>query len=315
MTEEGAMTLSISEDLAGIRNSAQSVSRRRLLRNLLTFYVPATIIAAVMLFPLFWMISLALKTNPQIFTYPPKLVEFPLQWQHFVDIWTDSRMNVALQTWNTFVYATVRTFLQLLFSSMAAFVLARYHFPGRNLIFYLVLATVMIPHEVMLVPLYIMVKSVPLFGGNDLFGNGGTGWLDSYAGLILPGIISGYSIFFLRQFFLTLPKELEEAARIDGCSEFGIYWRVALPMSIPALTTLGMFSFQYAWSDYTWPLVTSSSEGSRTLQLGLAIFSSQDGTDWAMLMTAAVISTLPLVALFVLLQRFIVNGISFGVGK
>lgn len=309
------MTLSISEDLAGIRNSAQSVSRRRLLRNLLTFYIPATIIAAVMLFPLFWMISLALKTNPQIFTYPPKLVEFPLQWRHFVDIWTDSRMNVALQTWNTFVYATVRTFLQLLFSSMAAFVLARYHFPGRNLIFYLVLATVMIPHEVMLVPLYIMVKSVPLFGGNDLFGNGGTGWLDSYAGLILPGIISGYSIFFLRQFFLTLPKELEEAARIDGCSEFGIYWRVALPMSIPALTTLGMFSFQYAWSDYTWPLVTSSSEGSRTLQLGLAIFSSQDGTDWAMLMTAAVISTLPLVALFVLLQRFIVNGISFGVGK
>lgn len=309
------MTLSISEDLAGIRNSARSVSRRRLLRNLLTFYIPATIIAAVMLFPLFWMISLALKTNPQIFTYPPKLVEFPLQWQHFVDIWTDSRMNVALQTWNTFVYATVRTFLQLLFSSMAAFVLARYHFPGRNLIFYLVLATVMIPHEVMLVPLYIMVKSVPLFGGNDLFGNGGTGWLDSYAGLILPGIISGYSIFFLRQFFLTLPKELEEAARIDGCSEFGIYWRVALPMSIPALTTLGMFSFQYAWSDYTWPLVTSSSEGSRTLQLGLAIFSSQDGTDWAMLMTAAVISTLPLVALFVLLQRFIVNGISFGVGK
>lgn len=309
------MTLSISEDLAGIRNSARSVSRRRLLRNLLTFYIPATVIAAVMLFPLFWMISLALKTNPQIFTYPPKLVEFPLQWQHFIDIWTDSRMNVALQTWNTFVYATVRTFLQLLFSSMAAFVLARYHFPGRNLIFYLVLATVMIPHEVMLVPLYIMVKSVPLSGGNDFFGNGGTGWLDSYAGLILPGIISGYSIFFLRQFFLTLPKELEEAARIDGCSEFGIYWRVALPMSIPALTTLGMFSFQFAWSDYTWPLVTSSSEGSRTLQLGLAIFSSQDGTDWAMLMTAAVISTLPLVALFVLLQRFIVNGISFGVGK
>jgi len=309
------MTLSVSNELTIVRNNARGVSRRRLMRNLLTFYIPATIVAAVMLFPLFWMISLALKTNPQIFTYPPKLIEFPLQWQHFVDIWVDRRMNIALQTWNTLVYATVRTFLQLLLSSMAAFVLARYHFSGRNLIFYLVLATVMIPHEVMLVPLYIMVKSVPLFGGNDLFGNGGTGWLDSYAGLILPGIISGYSIFFLRQFFLTLPKELEEAARIDGCSEFGIYWRVALPMSIPALTTLGMFSFQFAWSDYTWPLVTSSSEGSRTLQLGLAIFSSQDGTDWSMLMTAAVISTLPLIAMFVLLQRFIVNGISFGVGK
>lgn len=309
------MTLLMSDSLLEVRNSARQVARRRLIRSLLTFYIPATIIAIVMLFPLFWMLSLALKTNAQIFTYPPKLIEFPIQWNHFVDIWTDSRMNIALQTWNTLVYATVRTFLQLLLSSMAAFVLARYHFPGRNLIFYLVLATVMIPHEVMLVPLYIMVKSVPFAGGNDLFGAGGTGWLDSYAGLILPGIISGYSIFFLRQFFLTLPKELEEAARIDGCSEFGIYWRVALPMSIPALTTLGMFSFQFAWSDYTWPLVTSSSEESRTLQLGLAIFSTYEGTDWAMLMTAAVISTLPLIALFVLFQRFIVNGISFGVGK
>ena len=309
------MTLLMSEPLPEVRNDAAQVSRRRLTRNLLTFYIPATIVAAVMLFPLFWMVSLALKTNSQIFTYPPKLVEFPLLWNHFVDIWTDGRMNIGLQTWNTLVYATVRTFLQLLLSSMAAFVLARYHFPGRNAIFYLILATVMIPHEVMLVPLYIMVKSVPLAGGNDIFGAGGTGWLDTYAGLILPGIVSGYSIFFLRQFFLSLPKELEEAARIDGCTAFGIYWRVALPMSIPALTTLGMFSFQFAWSDYTWPLVTSSSEGSRTLQLGLAIFSTYEGTDWAMLMTAAVISTLPLIAMFVLLQRFIVNGISFGVGK
>ncbi len=296
-------------------HSRRAVAYRRWVRNALTFYLPATVIAIVMAFPLYWMIALSLKTNAQIFTYPPRLVEFPLLWQHYVDIWSDPRMDIRLQTWNTFVYATVRTFLQLMFSSMAAYVLARYRFPYRNTIFYLILATVMIPHEVMLVPLYIMVKSVPFAGGNDWLGAGGTGWLDTKAGLILPGIISGYSIFFLRQFFMTLPKELEEAARIDGCSEFGIYWRVALPMSIPALTTLGIFSFQYAWSDYTWPLVISSSPESRTLQLGLAIFSSHDGTDWAMLMTGAVISTLPLIALFVLLQRFIVTGISFGVGK
>lgn len=305
----------LSEDQVAERHSERAVATRRLLRNLLTFYLPATIIAIVMLFPLFWMVSVSLKTNTQIFTYPPKLLDWPMQWQHFADIWTDQRMQIGLQAWNTLVYATVRTFLQLLFSSMAAFILARYHFPGRNLVFYLILATVMIPHEVMLVPLYLMVKSVPLAGGNDLFGVGGKGWLDSYAGLILPGIISGYSIFFLRQFFLTLPKELEEAARIDGCSEFGIYWRVALPMSLPALTALGIFSFQFAWSDYTWPLVISSSVESRTLQLGLAIFSSHDGTDWSMLMTAAVISTLPLIALFILLQRFIVTGVNFGVGK
>ena len=171
--------------------------------------------------------------------------------KHYVDIWTDPRMDIRLQAWSTFVYATARTFLQLLFSSMAAYVLARYRFPYRNTIFYLILATVMIPHEVMLVPLHIMVKSGPFAGGNDWLGAGGTSWLDTKAGLILPGIISDYSIFFLRQFFMTLTKELEEAARIDGCSEFGIWRRVALPMSIPALTTLGIFSFQYAWSDYT----------------------------------------------------------------
>ncbi|EAR52113.1 putative binding protein dependent transport protein [Oceanicola granulosus HTCC2516] len=295
--------------------TVRSVKLRRWMNNALGFYLPATIIALVMAFPLFWMLSLALKTNSQIFSYPPRLLETPLRWEHFVEIWSDPRMNIGIQTWNTLVYATVRTFMQVLLSAMAAFVLARYHFRGRNMIFYLVLATVMIPHEVMLVPLYLMVKAVPLAGGNDIWGTGGSGWLDTKAGLILPGILSGYSIFFLRQFFLTIPREVEEAARIDGCSEFAIFWRIAIPMSLPALTALGIFSFQFAWSDYTWPLVISTSEESRTLQLGLAMFSSHDGTDWAMLLTGAAISTLPLIALFVLLQRFIVTGINFGVGK
>jgi multiple sugar transport system permease protein len=297
------------------RYTARAVARRRLVRNLITFYLPATIIAIVMLFPLFWMVSLALRTNAQIFNYPPQLVEFPLQWQHFAQIWNDPEIRMGINTWNTFVYATVRTFLQLLLCSMAAYVLARYHFPFRNLIFYLVLATVMIPHEVMLIPLYLMVKGVPFAGGNDWLGLGGTGWLNTLQGLILPEVVSGYAIFFLRQFFLTLPREVEEAARIDGCSEFGIYWRIALPMSIPALTTLGLFAFQFGWSDYTWPLIITTNENARTLQLGLAILSSNDGTDWSMVMTGAVLSTLPLVALFMLLQRFIVTGINFGVGK
>ncbi|MCR6636472.1 carbohydrate ABC transporter permease [Devosia sp.] len=290
-------------------------SRRKLLRAVLTFYLPATIIAVLMLFPLFWMVSVSLRTNSQIFTYPPAIVVWPPRWENYVDIWNDPRMQMGLQTWNTLIYATVRTFLQLIFSAMAAFILARFHFPGRNLVFYLVLATVMIPDEVMMVPLFLMVKSVPLAGGNDLFGAGGTGWLDTFYGLILPGVISGYSIFFLRQFFLTLPKELEEAARIDGCSELGIFWRVALPMCTPALIALGIFSFQAAWSDFTWPLIISGSPGTRTIQLGLGLMATTDGTDWSMLLTGAVLSTLPLIALFVLLQRFIVTGVNFGVGK
>ncbi len=287
----------------------------RLFRDWLGFYLPATVIAALMLFPFFWMLSIALRPEPDVYAYPPHLVPQHFQWDNFVRIWSDPRMKMGLLFWNTLVYATVRTFLQLLLSSMAAFVLARYRFPGRDVIFFVILATVMIPHEVLVIPLFVMIKHMPLAGGNDWLGLGGTGWLDSFKGLILPGIVSGYSIFFLRQFFLTLPSELEDAARIDGASEFGIYWRITLPMAIPALTTLGVFSFQFAWSDFMWPLIITNTDHIKTIQLGLAVLQSSEGTEWSLLMTGAVIATLPLIALFVLLQRFISTGISFGVGR
>jgi multiple sugar transport system permease protein len=274
-----------------------------------------TAIALVMLFPFLWMLSVALRPEPDVYAYPPQLVPRVFAWDNFLHVWTDPRMRVGLAFWNTLVYATVRTFLQLLLSSMAAFVLARYEFPFRNTIFFLVLATVMIPHEVMIIPLFIIIRHIPWFGGNDWSGEGGTGWLNSFPGLILPGIVSGYSIFFLRQFFLNQAHELEDAARIDGCTEFGVYWRICLPTAIPALATLGMFSFQFAWSDFIWPLVISNGDRIRTLQLALATLGGADGTQWSLLMAGAVVATLPLLALFVLLQRFIMRGISFGAGK
>ena len=284
-------------------------------RDVLGFYLPATIIALVVLFPFLWMLSVALRPEADVYAYPPHLIPRVLAWRNFLRVWTEPSMQIGLQFWNTLVYATVRTFLQLLLSSMAAFVLARYTLPFRNAIFFIVLATVMIPHEVMIIPLFIMVRHIPLAGGNDLFGRGGTGWLNSFPGLILPGIVSGYSIFFLRQFFLTQAPELEDAARIDGCTELGVYWRICLPTAIPALTTLGVFSFQFAWSDFIWPLIITNGDRIKTLQVGLAVLSSADGTQWSLLMASAVIATLPLLALFVLLQRLIVTGISFGVGK
>jgi multiple sugar transport system permease protein len=198
---------------------------------------------------------------------------------------------------------------------MAAFVLARYRFRFRQTVFFLVLATVMVPHEVLVIPLFLMIKHVPLMGGNGWLGTGGTGWLNSFPGLILPGVVSGYSIFFLRQFFLHQSAELEDAARIDGCGEFGLYWRICLPTAIPALTALGVFSFQFAWSDFIWPLIITNGNRIKTLQLGLAILSSNDGTQWSLLMAGSMVATLPLLALFVLLQRFLVKGVSFGIGK
>jgi multiple sugar transport system permease protein len=279
------------------------------------FYLPASVIGIVMVFPFLWMLSIAVRPESDVFVFPPQILPRHFAWANFIAIWDDPRMRLGLQFWNTLIYATVRTFLQLILSSMAAFVLARYRFPGRNAIFLLVLATVMIPHEVLIIPLFLLIKHVPLAGGNDWAGAGGTGWLDSFPGLILPGIVSGYSIFFLRQFFLNQSRDLEDAGRIDGCNEFGIYWRICLPTAVPALTTLGVFSFQFAWSDFIWPLVITNSDHIKTLQVGLATLSSSDGTQWSLLMAGAVIATLPLLCLFVLLQRFIVRGISFSVGK
>lgn len=289
--------------------------RRWLLRDVLGFYLPAAIIALVILFPFLWMVSIALRPESDVYAYPPHLFPRVWRWDNLIRVWSDPVMKAGLHFWNTLVYATTRTFLQLLLSSMAAFVLARYEFPYRNAIFFVVLATVMIPHEVMIVPLFILIHRIPLAGGNDIFGQGGTGWLNSFPGLILPGIVSGYSIFFLRQFFLHQSRELEDAARIDGCTEFGVYWRICLPTAIPALTALGVFSFQFAWSDFIWPLIISNGDRIATLQLSLAVLSSADGTQWSLLMATALVATLPLLALFVLLQRFIVTGISFGVGK
>lgn len=279
------------------------------------FYASATVLALLMVFPFLWMLTIAIRPEPLVYTYPPTLVPERFAWNNFVEVWNDPRMRIGLYFWNTLVYATVRTFLQLLLASMAAFVLARYRFRGRGVIFLLILATVMIPDQVKMVPLFIMLKHVPFAGGNDWLGAGGTGWLDSFPGLILPGVVSGYAIFFLRQFFLNQPSELEDAARVDGCSEVGIYWRILLPMTVPALVALGIFSFQFAWSDFLWPLIITSSERVKTLQLGLAMFSTADGTEWSLLMAGAMISTLPLLALFGLLQRFIVTGVNFGVGK
>lgn len=288
---------------------------RRKIWGKILFYTTAGFLALLVVFPIFWMISISLRPEIEAFVYPPTIFPNTIRWQNFVDVWTHPQMQTGLYFWNTTIYATVRTFLQLLLSSMAAFVLARYYFRGRDTIFAAILATIMIPSIVAMVPLFIMLKHMPLAGGNSLMGLGGTGWLNSFYGLILPGVVSGYSIFFLRQFFLTVSTELEDAARVDGCSEFDVYWRIVLPMSMPALVALGIFSFHFAWSDFEWPLIITQGEGIKTLQLGLAVFNSFDRPEWSLMMAGSVIATIPMLLLFMLLQRFIVSGINFGVGK
>jgi multiple sugar transport system permease protein len=198
----------------------------------------------------------------------------------------------------------------LFFNSLAAYVFAKRRFPGRDAIFLVFLATMMIPGQVTLIPNYLVLKHIPLFGGNDISGQGGHGWLDSYYGLILPGAVSAFGIFLLRQFMLSIPDELLDAARIDGASEFAIYWRIILPLSGPALAASAIFTFTAAWEDFFWPLIIISSEDKYTAPLGLALFVVKNRTAWDVLMAGSVIATLPMIIVFMVFQRKFIQGIS-----
>jgi multiple sugar transport system permease protein len=174
----------------------------------------------------------------------------------------------------------------------------------------LALATMMIPGQVTLIPNYVILKHIPFFGGNDALGNGGHGWLDSYWGLIVPQAATAFGIFLLRQYMKSIPDDLLDAARVDGGSEFRIYWQVVMPLCRPALAALGIFTFTYVWDDFFWPLVIISSEELRTLPLGLALFVVKNRTAWDLLMAGSVVTTIPVLIVFLLFQRHFIRGIA-----
>jgi multiple sugar transport system permease protein len=211
---------------------------------------------------------------------------------------------------NCGLVATSVTVLQLFFNSLSAYVFAKRKFPGRDAIFLLFLATMMIPGQVTLVPNYLVLKHIPLFNGNDIMGNGGHGWLDSYYGLILPGTVSAFGIFLLRQYMMSIPDDLLDAARIDGASEFRIFWSVVLPLCTPALAATAIFTFQGAWEDFLWPLIIINDPDHYTAPLGLALFVQKNKTSWNLLFAGSVIATLPMIVVFMIFQRRFIQGIA-----
>ena len=202
------------------------------------------------------------------------------------------------------------TIAQLFTSSLAAYTFAKRRFPGRDFLFVAILGTMMIPGQVTIIPNYVILKHIPFFGGNDWLGAGGSGWLDSYWGLILPQGVSAFGIFMLRQYIKTIPDDLLDAARVDGASEFRIYAQIVMPLCRPALAALAIFTFAYHWDDFYWPLVIVSSEELRTLPLGLALFVVRNRTVWDLLMAGSVIATVPVLVVFLLFQRHFIRGIA-----
>ena len=222
-----------------------------------------------------------------------QLREWPPQ-RNYVDAVVYGHIDRFLA--NSFVYAVIITAVGLFFNTIAAYAFARMRFPGRDILFATLLATMMIPHAVLLVPQFLVVRSL--------------GLVDHPLGVVLPGFAGAFGIFLLRQFFLNIPEDLESAARIDGCGRWGILWRILVPLSKPALITLGLFSFMGAWNAFEWPLVVLSNEEYYPLTVGLSLFRDQNTQDWPRVLAASVMGSFPLICLFYAVQRFLVGGIS-----
>lgn len=274
------------------RRRPHYTSTRTILRWLTT--IAGIVIALAMLLPIIWMAFTAFKPEADIVTFPPTLWPREFTLQHFIDVW--NRIPFAHLYLNTIVFAGSVTVISLFLDSMAAYALARLEFRGRNVVLVLVLILLMLPFQVTLIPLYDMLN--------------GIGLTNSLPGMIIPRVTNAFGIFFLRQFFLSLPKDLEEAARVDGAGEWRIYWRVIMPLAKPALLTLGLFHFQYNWNDLLWPLIMSSDLDNATLPAGLALFMGQHVVEYGLLMAGSLLALLPVVIFFLVIQRSFVAGIA-----
>lgn len=248
-------------------------------------------IALLMLFPLLWLLSTSLKSPTEnIFQFPPQLLPSQPTFNNFVRVWQTNPFGRYL--FNSTLIAVLTVGLNLLFCALAAYPLARLEFRGREIIFTAIVTTIMIPFQIVMIPLYILTVQL--------------GMKNSYLGIIFPAIASAFGIFLLRQAFQGVPKELEEAARIDGCSEFGIWWNVMIPAIRPALVTLAIFVFIGSWSDFLWPLIVIDKPEFYTLPLGVAMLAGTFSLDWRLIAAGSIISIAPILVLFLFLQRYIV---------
>ena len=254
-------------------------------------------VGALLLAPFAWLLSTALKhESADLFVYPPQWIPDPIVFSNFSKAW--DILPFPLYIFNTFFIAISTVLLTLSLCSMTGYALARLQFPRRRAVLFAVLATTMVPFQVLLIPLFIVTLRL--------------GLVDSYAGVILPVAVNAFGIFLMRQAFSTLPRDLEDAARIDGCGDFTIYARIMMPLVKPALATLAAFTFVAQWNDFLWPLVVLKSREYYTLQLGLASLQGVFGVNWRYISAASIIALAPTIVFFLLTQRFFTRGLATG---
>ena len=251
-------------------------------------------LAAVMLVPFLWMISASLKLNKDVFTYPVKWIPEKLEWSNYSKIWKEIPLLLFFK--NSAKLTIIITAIQVFTSSFAAYAFAKLHFKGRDLLFILYICTIAVPWQVYMVPQYIMVGKMSL--------------TDSHLGMIMMQSFTAMGVFLMRQFYTSIPDELCEAARIDGLTEYGIYFRVVLPLAKGGIATLIISSFVTVWNDFMGPLIYLSSLEKKTLQLGLRMFISQYSSEYNLIMAASIVSLIPVFVMFAALQKFFTEGIA-----
>ncbi|MER5894525.1 carbohydrate ABC transporter permease [Streptomyces sp. NPDC001876] len=269
-------------------------------------YVTLSAVSLLMMVPFVWMVLTSLKTPVEIASQEAGLL--PEHWQF--GNYADALKAAPFATYarNSFIIAFSHTVLNVLVASMAGYALARIRFRGSEMIFYLFIAALMIPTYTKVLPEFLIVRFMPLAGGNDILGQGGSGWLDSWWALIIPGAVTPFAVFLFRQFYLDLPVELEEAARLDGLGEFSIYARIMSPQVKPAFITVALLTFESSWNNFLWPLLVTHTDSMRVIQVGLSVFKTENGTQWHFLMAGTTLATLPMVVLFLIGQRYFVQG-------
>jgi|TARA_B100001142_G_scaffold49176_1_gene46440 multiple sugar transport system permease protein len=245
----------------------------------------------VMVTPLAFMISTSFKTGADVFSLG--IIPKNPTLENYLYIWTESQFSRWML--NSLWVATFSTASVVFFDSLVGYTLAKFTFRGQTIVFIAILSTLMIPTEMLIIPWYMMSREF--------------GWIDTYWGIAFPGLMTGFGTFLMRQFFMGLPDELIEAARIDGWSEFAIWSRIAMPLVVPALSALAIFHFLGNWTAFIWPLIVTNSPELYTIPVGLASFNGEFQTDWEIVMTASCLATLPTLLVFLVLQKFIIRGV------
>ena len=287
--------------------SKASVSKKHLGNAL--YYVFLIPVAIIMILPFYWSLITSFKYNEDIFAIPIIWIPNRITLQHYIDAFTT--VTYTRYFANSFYLATMGVISNLFFGSLGGYAFAKLRFKGKNFIFRVLLSSFMVPGIVTMIPQFLVLKNFPLAGGNDILGRGGIGLLNSYWAIILPGAAGAYAVFFMRQFYLTLPTELAEASRIEGAGEFRIFWSIYMPLTKPALAALAIFTFQAGWNNFLWPMIVLNDPQKATIQMGLQAFSYNRNTEYGAMMAGSLIAIIPMLVLFVFAQKYFVKGIAF----